>query len=66
MKKLLFLALVLVTVLTTVLSGCSSNSGAAKTEITIGAVNSLTGANVETGADQKWAFEKAVASFKLK
>lgn len=61
MKKLLFLALVLVTVLTTVLSGCSSNSGADKTEITIGAVNSLTGANVETGADQKWAFEKAVA-----
>ena len=63
MKKLLFVALGLILTLSMVLPSCSSgsSSGASKTEIKIGAVNSLTGANVETGADQKWAFEQAVA-----
>jgi branched-chain amino acid transport system substrate-binding protein len=35
-------------------------SAAAKTEILVGAINSLTGVNVMTGNQQKWAYERAV------
>jgi branched-chain amino acid transport system substrate-binding protein len=39
----------------------SGVSAAERTEIRVGAVNSLTGMNVMTGSDQKWAYEQAVA-----
>jgi branched-chain amino acid transport system substrate-binding protein len=39
----------------------SGVSAAAKTEILVGAVNSLTGVNVMTGEQQKWAYERAVS-----
>jgi branched-chain amino acid transport system substrate-binding protein len=38
----------------------SGVSAAAKKEILVGAVNSLTGVNVMTGNQQKWAYEQAV------
>jgi branched-chain amino acid transport system substrate-binding protein len=41
-------------------------SAAERTEIRVGAINSLTGMNVMTGADQKWAYEQAVADINKK
>jgi branched-chain amino acid transport system substrate-binding protein len=38
----------------------SGVSAAEKTEIRVGAINSLTGVNVMTGNQQKWAYERAV------
>jgi branched-chain amino acid transport system substrate-binding protein len=38
----------------------SGVSAAAKTEILVGAINSMTGVNVMTGNQQKWAYERAV------
>lgn len=38
----------------------SGVSAAEKTEILVGAINSLTGVNVMTGNQQKWAYERAV------
>lgn len=56
----LFCILMLIAVLLASLIACPKPAPE-KTEILFGAVNSLTGANALTGADQKWAFEKAVA-----
>jgi branched-chain amino acid transport system substrate-binding protein len=44
----------------------SGVSAAAKTEILVGAVNSLTGVNVMTGEQQKWAYERAVFDINAK
>jgi len=41
-------------------------SAAEKNEIRVGAINSLTGMNVMTGAEQKWAYEQAVADINKK
>jgi branched-chain amino acid transport system substrate-binding protein len=46
--------------LTVCLIPFSGVSAAAKTEIIVGAINSLTGVNVMTGEQQKWAYERAV------
>jgi branched-chain amino acid transport system substrate-binding protein len=44
----------------------SGVSAAEKKEIRVGAINSLTGMNVMTGSDQKWAYEQAVADINKK
>jgi branched-chain amino acid transport system substrate-binding protein len=44
----------------------SGVSAAAKTEILVGAINSLTGVNVMTGEQQKWAYERAVFDINAK
>ena len=41
-------------------------TAAAPTEIRIGAINSMTGMNAMTGAEQKWAYEQAVADINKK
>src|SRR4030042_3054216 len=41
-------------------------SAAEKNEIRVGAINSLTGMNVLTGAEQKWAYEQGVADINKK
>jgi branched-chain amino acid transport system substrate-binding protein len=46
--------------LTVCLIPFSGVSAAAKTEILVGAINSMTGINVMTGNQQKWAYERAV------
>jgi len=44
----------------------SGASAAEKKEILIGAVNSLTGENVLTAAECKWAYEQAIADVNKK
>jgi len=44
----------------------SGISAAEKEEIRVGAINSMTGMNVMTGSDQKWAYEQAVADINKK
>jgi len=44
----------------------SGVSAAEKQEIRVGAINSMTGMNVLTGSDQKWAYEQAVADINKK
>ena len=39
---------------------------AEKKEIRVGAINSMTGMNVMTGSDQKWAYEQAIADINKK
>ena len=41
-------------------------SAAERHEIRIGAINSITGPNAMTGAEQKWAYEQAVADINAK
>jgi branched-chain amino acid transport system substrate-binding protein len=45
---------------------CTGALAAEKTEIVIGAVNSLTGENVLTAAECKWAYEQAIADVNAK
>ena len=40
--------------------------GADKKEILVGAINSMTGGNAMTGAEQKWAYEQSVADINKK
>jgi branched-chain amino acid transport system substrate-binding protein len=67
-KKLIFILLVIILAVGLGITGCTSEGTTAtgKTEILFGAINSLTGNNVMTGAEQKWAFEKAVADINAK
>jgi len=52
---------------TTTAGGATTTAGAAAgDDIVIGAINSLTGSNVLTGQDEKWAQEKAVADINAK
>lgn len=72
MKKLVFISLAIILVIGLALIGCAKESSttttttsapppaAGKTEILWGAINSLTGNNVMTGAEQKWAYENTV------
>jgi branched-chain amino acid transport system substrate-binding protein len=57
----LFIAICAVLLLSSIpfVAGCSSSAGA-KTEIVLGAVNSITGVNALTAAEQKWGQEQAV------
>jgi branched-chain amino acid transport system substrate-binding protein len=48
------------------LMNLSGVSAAERTEIRVGAINSLTGMNVMTGAEHKWAYEQAVADINEK
>lgn len=48
------------------LGSLDSAAAAAKKEIKIGAINSITGPNAMTGAEQKWAYEQAVADINKK
>ncbi|HJX13276.1 MAG TPA: amino acid ABC transporter substrate-binding protein [Dehalococcoidales bacterium] len=70
MKKIVLIAIAIILTVSIILTGCAKQAAApaagGKTEILFGAVNSLTGANVQTGADQKWTFEKAVADINAK
>jgi branched-chain amino acid transport system substrate-binding protein len=59
-KKFLTWLGLLFLLLTVCLTPFSGVSAAAKTEIIVGAINSLTGVNVMTGEQQKWAYERAV------
>jgi len=74
-KKLLLIPLALLLAISLIAIGCPSPEettpattapaptappGAEKTEILVGAVNSLTGLNVMTGNQEKWAYEQAV------
>jgi branched-chain amino acid transport system substrate-binding protein len=59
-KKLISWLGLLFLLFTVCLIPMSGVSAAAKTEILVGAINSLTGVNVMTGEQQKWAYERAV------
>jgi len=66
-KTLFLLAIASVVVLAaSLLPACGGGGGGAKTEIVLGALNSLTGVNVLTGQEQKWAYEQAVADINAK
>jgi branched-chain amino acid transport system substrate-binding protein len=59
-------AIVLITSIS-LFAGCGSKSASSgKTEIVLGAVNSMTGVNVLTAAEQKWGQEQAVADINAK
>ena len=45
---------------------CNGMAAEERKEIRIGAINSMTGPNVLTGAEQKWAYEQAVADINAK
>ena len=60
-KKVFLIPLALLLALSLAAIGCPSTSPAVeKTDILVGAVNSLTGMNVMTANQQKWAYEQAV------
>ncbi len=67
MKSKWFSKLVLAFIVSTMclcfIGGCGK---AEKEEILVGAINSLTGPNAMTGAEQKWAYEQAVADINEK
>jgi branched-chain amino acid transport system substrate-binding protein len=52
--------------LTVCLTSFGGVSAAGKEEILVGAISSLTGANAMTGAEQRWAYEQAVADINKK
>jgi len=76
--SVLFISILAIVLLTSLalFGGCTSKTTtpastapavpAGKTEIVIGAVNSLTGVNVLTAQEQKWAQEQAVAAINAK
>lgn len=76
--SVLFISILAIVLLTSLalFGGCTSKATtpastapavpAGKTEILLGAVNSLTGVNVLTAQEQKWAQEQAVADINAK
>ncbi len=63
--SLVWFGLIMIAVATCLVSFGSASAADVK-EIKIGAINSLTGANLMTGAEQKWAYEQAVADINKK
>lgn len=64
-KKSMFL-LFLVACLTLSLMPCSGVFAEERTEIRVGAINSLTGLNAMTAAEVKWAYEQAITDINAK
>jgi branched-chain amino acid transport system substrate-binding protein len=62
MKKLVFIILSIVTISSLILTaGCAKSTTTGPTEINIGAINSMTGAEAMVGNEHRWAYQQAVA-----
>jgi branched-chain amino acid transport system substrate-binding protein len=65
-KSLMWLGLILLVLAVSVAPFAGASAASAPKEIVIGAINSLTGMNAMTGAEQKWAYEQSVADINEK
>ena len=70
MKKLIFAILSIVIISGLIFSGCAKTAtpapAAGKTEILIGAINVMTGAEAMVGNEQRWAYEQGVKDINAK
>jgi branched-chain amino acid transport system substrate-binding protein len=66
MGRTLWVGFLLVIAVALFVAPYGSASGAEKKEIVVGAINSMTGPNNMTGAEQRWAYEQAVADINKK
>ena len=66
MKKLLYIFLSVIFIGSLFLSGCGEKAEEGKTEILIGAINCMTGAEAMVGNEQRWAYEQAVEDINAK
>jgi branched-chain amino acid transport system substrate-binding protein len=64
MKKLLFIILSVIVISGLIFSGCAKKeaapAAAGKTEILVGAINSMTGIEAMVGNEHRWAYQQAV------
>lgn len=65
-KSLMWFGLILLVLAICVAPLAIASAASAPKEIVVGAINSLTGMNAMTGAEQKWAYEQSVADINEK
>ena len=69
-KRLIYVVMALVLISGVILAGCGEKTaapgGGEKTEILIGAINVMTGAEAMVGNEQRWAYEQGVKDINAK
>jgi branched-chain amino acid transport system substrate-binding protein len=68
MKNLLFIILSVIVISGLIFSGCAKKEAATggKTEIVLGAINSMTGLEAMVGGEHRWAYQQAVNDINAK